>query len=58
MEGTIYSLTNPVMTDLVKIVKMTRDINLRLANLYTTGVPLPFECEYAAKVKVINKNRS
>ena len=35
--------------------KTTRDIELRLADLYSTGVPLPFECEYAAKVKDVDK---
>ncbi len=28
-----------------------REIGARLSDLYSTGVPLPFECEYAAKVK-------
>ena len=50
MVGTVYVLTNPAMPDLVKIGKTTRDVQLRLADLYTTGVPYPFECEYAAKV--------
>ena len=43
------------MPDLVKIGKTTRDISLRLADLYSTGVPLPFECEYAAKVKDVDE---
>ena len=55
MEGTVYVLTNPAMPDLVKIGKTTRDISLRLADLYSTGVPLPFECEYAAKVKDVDE---
>ena len=54
MDGTVYVLTNPAMPDLVKIGKTTRDISLRLADLYSTGVPLPFECEYAAKVKDVD----
>ena len=54
MEGTVYVLTNPAMEGLVKIGKTTRDVSLRLADLYTTGVPLPFECEYAAKVKDVD----
>ena len=37
------------MEGLVKIGKTTRDVSLRLEDLYTAGVPLPFECEYAAK---------
>ena len=55
MEGNVYVLTNPAMPDLVKIGKTTRDVSLRLADLYTTGVPLPFECKYAAKVKDVDK---
>ena len=48
MEGSVYVLTNPAMPNMVKIGKTTRDVELRLADLYSTGVPLPFECEYAA----------
>jgi len=55
LEGTVYVLTNPAMQGLVKIGKTTRDVSLRLADLYTTGVPLPFECEYAAKVKDVDE---
>ena len=55
MDGTVYVLTNPAMPDLVKIGKTTRDVSLRLSDLYTTGVPLPFECEYAAKVKDVDQ---
>ena len=51
MEGSVYVLTNPAMPNMVKIGKTTRDVELRLADLYSTGVPLPFECEYAAKVE-------
>ena len=55
MEGSVYVLTNPAMPNMVKIGKTTRDVELRLADLYSTGVPLPFECEYAAKVKDVDK---
>ena len=55
MEGTVYVLTNPAMEGLVKIGKTTRDVSLRLADLYTTGVPLPFECKYAAKVRDVDE---
>ena len=55
MEGTVYVLTNPAMPNMVKIGKTTRDVELRLADLYSTGVPLPFECEYAAKVNNVDK---
>lgn len=55
MEGTVYVLTNPAIPNMVKIGKTTRNVELRLADLYSTGVPLPFECEYAAKVKDVDK---
>ena len=55
MEGAVYVLTNPAMPNMVKIGKTTRNVELRLADLYSTGVPLPFECEYAAKVKDVDK---
>ncbi len=54
-EGTVYVLTNPAMPGMVKIGKTTRDVSLRLADLYSTGVPLPFECAYAALVKDVDK---
>ena len=50
--GIVYLLTNPVMPGLVKIGMTTRDdLDVRMRELYTTGVPVPFECEYACKVK-------
>ena len=40
------------MPGLVKIGMTTReDIDARLKELYSTGVPVPFECQYACKVK-------
>ena len=54
-EGIIYVLTNPAMPDMVKIGKTGRDILVRLKDLYSTGVPLPFECAYAAKVDDVDK---
>lgn len=50
--GIVYLLTNPVMPGLVKIGMTTQeDIDKRMKELYTTGVPVPFECQYACKVK-------
>lgn len=50
--GIVYLLTNPVMPGLVKIGMTTRDdLDVRMRELYTTGVPVPFECQYACKVK-------
>ena len=49
-EGIIYVLTNPAMPRMLKIGMTTRDeIEIRMNELYTTGVPLPFECSFAGK---------
>ncbi len=56
MEGIIYILTNPIMPGIIKIGKTTQeDVKVRMAQLYSTGVPVPFDCEYAAKVKNIDE---
>ena len=50
--GIIYVLTNPAMNGLVKIGKTSRgSVNQRLNELYSTGVPVPFECVFAGKVE-------
>lgn len=49
-EGVIYIISNPAMPGLVKIGK-TINLEQRMNNLYKTGVPLPFRCVYAKKVK-------
>ena len=51
-KGIVYVLTNPAMPDLVKIGKTRqKDINDRLTQLYSTGVPVPFECAFAGVVE-------
>ena len=50
-EGIVYVLTNPAMPGIVKIGKTSRGMSARLNELYSTGVPLPFECAYAARVE-------
>ena len=48
----VYVLTNSAMPGLVKIGYTTQDdANSRIAQLYTTGVPVPFELKYACKVQ-------
>jgi len=50
-QGIVYVLVNPAMPNMIKIgMTAAEDIKLRMAQLYTTGVPLPFECVYAARV--------
>jgi hypothetical protein len=50
--GIVYVLSNPAMPGLFKI-GMTDKTNLalRMKELYTTGVPLPFDCVYACIVE-------
>ena len=43
------------MPGMVKIGKTGRGVEARLNELYTTGVPLPFECAYAARVADMDK---
>ncbi len=46
--GVVYVLTNPAMPGLTKIGQTTQeDIAARMSQLYSTGVPVPFECRYA-----------
>lgn len=52
MSVIVYVLTNPAMPDLIKIGKTTRDdLGARMKELYTTGVPLPFDCAIAVEVE-------
>ena len=54
-EGIVYVLTNPAMLCMVKIGKTGREVEARLNDLYTRGVPLPFECANAARVADMDK---
>ena len=50
-EGIVYILTNPAMKGLVKIGMTTREeVSIRMGELYSTGVPVPFECSFAGRV--------
>ena len=46
----VYVLTNESMPGIIKIGMTTSPIEARMLQLDTTGVPLPFECYYAARV--------
>ena len=49
--GIVYLLTNPYMPGLVKIgMTKQEDIDKRMKELYTTGVPVAFECQFACRV--------
>jgi len=54
--GIIYVISNPAMPGIVKIGITNRDdIEQRLRELFTTSLPVPFECEYACKVTDVAK---
>ena len=47
----VYLLSNPSMPNIYKIgCTKTNDVTERMKNLYTTGVPTPFQCLRACKV--------
>lgn len=50
-QGIVYILTNPAIPNMIKIGMTTHeDVKVRMAQLYTSGVPFPFQCVYAARV--------
>ena len=54
--GIVYVLTNSAMPGLTKIGMTSQDdITPRLSQLYTTGVPVPFECAFACQVNDCEK---
>jgi hypothetical protein len=49
--GFVYILSNSAMPGIYKIGITTRnDIQTRIRELFTTSIPVPFECVYACKV--------
>lgn len=53
-KGIIYIFTNDAMPNLIKI-GITTDLERRLRELDTTGVPLPFRCHYAIEIEDYEK---
>lgn len=55
-QGIVYILTNPAIPNMIKIgMTSQEDVKIRMAQLYNSGVPLPFECVYAARVSNFEK---
>lgn len=55
----VYVLSNSAMPDIVKIGKTTQaDVKTRMNQLYTTGIPVPFECVFAIEVTDCSKVES
>ena len=52
MSNIVYVSTNPAMPGIVKIGMTDRpDVQRRMGDLYTTGVPLPFDCIIAWEIE-------
>jgi hypothetical protein len=49
--NTLYVLTNPAMMKMVKIGRTNREMAKHLKELFTTGVPVAFDCAYAGLVE-------
>lgn len=53
-DGAIYILVNEAMQGFIKVGKTTTSVEQRMKELDTTGIPLPFECFFAARVADID----
>ncbi len=52
----VYVLTNPAIPGLVKIGRTSQeDASTRIAQLYTSGVPVPFTIEFACRVETADE---
>ena len=52
MPNIVYVLTNAAMPGMVTIGMTDRpDVQRRMGELYSTGVPLPFECVIARQIE-------
>lgn len=47
----VYILTNEAMPGYIKIGRTETEVGQRMSSLDTTGVPLPFQCYFAARVE-------
>lgn len=50
MTEIVYVLTNEAMPGIVKIGRTSGGVQERMRSLFSTSLPLPFECAYAAEV--------
>ncbi len=58
MPNIVYVLTNPAMPGIVKIgMTESDDVQVRMKSLYSTGVPLPFECVVARQLEDVDAAR-
>ena len=55
MSNIVYVLTNPAMPGIVKIgMTGQAEVQTRMGELYSTGVPLPFDCVIAREIEGID----
>lgn len=47
----VYILRNEAMPGIIKIGRTAGDLASRMRQLYTTGVPVPFQCIFAVKLE-------
>lgn len=57
-DGILYALVNDAMPGYVKIGMTTRTVQDRMKELYTTGVPLPFQCVAAKRVSNVEEKEA
>lgn len=57
-EGILYALVNEAMPGYVKIGMTSRTVQDRMKELYTTGVPLPFQCIAAKRVSNVEEKEA
>ena len=52
MPNIVYVLSNPAIPGIVKVGMTDRpDVQRRMSDLHTTGVPLPFDCLIAREIE-------
>ena len=52
MPNIVYVLSNPAMPGIVKIGMTDKpDVQQRMGELYSTGVPFPFDCVIAREIE-------
>ena len=52
MPNIVYVLSNPAIPGIVKVGMTDRpDVQRRMSDLHTTGVPIPFDCLIAREIE-------
>ena len=56
--GYVYCLSNDTMPGIYKIGRTDRTVEERMRELFSTGVPVPFKCEFSKRVRNSKKIES